>query len=85
MLFRSQPVYASQNLDYEYERFDFSSANKDEAKEYLDLVASSVLSLYEWAKELSISEARALIIDNEDDAWIEKIWLKAYDVKLRNN
>jgi len=73
----SETTYQPQNLQYDYERFDYSSASEQDVVEYLSAVYDGVLAMLDWARKLPIEDAKSLI-ERPDMAWIEELWVDAY-------
>ncbi len=70
--------YVSQNLNYDYERFDYSRSTETDVLQYLEGVKQAMLTVIEWAQMTSVSELEEQIKSSKEMGWLEGIWIKSY-------
>ncbi len=75
----SGPIkYKSQNLNYDYERYNFTEQKDKDVTKYLSKVHDAVVKVLNWSKSTEVKKIAQQIQKHNESAWIEKLWLGAY-------
>ncbi|MBK1835696.1 hypothetical protein [Roseibacillus ishigakijimensis] len=77
--------YTPQNLNYDKEYLDYTGHQDDIIRSLQDLQSRVSDVLLPYARSLSPETAYEQILNNQEYAWIEKIWLADYESTLQNN
>ncbi|WDP90233.1 MAG: hypothetical protein HUN04_11210 [Desulfobacter sp.] len=71
-------IYKCQNLNYDYERYDFSNVSDNKANTYLTEICDAIVNFLKWAKKIEPKAIVSQIKQNGEMAWIERAWMDAY-------
>ena len=79
----NKPIkYHSDNLNYDYERFNFDTSSDVEVHDYLRNIGHYIVETVEWFSKFTLVEIKETIEKNSQSDWIENIWLSAYAKEL---
>jgi hypothetical protein len=72
-------IYRPQNLNYDYERLHWESADERSVSQKLDRIAARIEDRFlPWAKTLTPATARLEITQFGENAWCEQMWIADY-------
>ncbi|MBB3297372.1 hypothetical protein FHT80_000012 [Rhizobium sp. BK226] len=72
-------VYRPQNLNYDYERLHWESADERSVCQKLDRIADHIENRFlPWAKTLTSATARLELMQFGEKAWCEQMWIADY-------
>ena len=74
--------YQPQNLRYEQGRYDYQDKPDHQIFTELNRLKNDIISFWEWSKSISPVYLKNEILSNGEAAWIEKLWLQAYESKI---
>lgn len=70
--------YSPQNLNFEYEVYEFANKSEKEVHNYCEQTVKNILKIKKWFEELRPSKLASQISQNGTDAWIERLWIEDY-------
>lgn len=67
-----------QNLNYDYEVFEYKNKSKVQVSLYLNRLLEKILLVKNWFIELPACKLADQISKQTESAWVEKLWVEAY-------
>ena len=77
-------TYQPKNLNYDHSILKYEDKTEESVIKELETLKECVLALLKWANSCDPIEFAEKIKDKGSNAWIERIWLEAYETNRKN-